>query len=141
MHDALGDGQWEGPKLRLPSEKTVSERGVMKDCEIDHEFLGIGRGNHFMRYISKDDFAVPESAFLLCRFCLTDAWWKHHRRADAIEMLNDIRQYRNRDGLLAADIHLKTSEVYENLLLTCPMAGLIPTAMCSRSWEVRYWLD
>jgi hypothetical protein len=116
-------------------------QGVMKDCEIDREFPDIGHGKHVMRCVSKDDFAVPGSAFLPCRFCVTDAWWKLHRRTDAIEMLNDLRQYRNHYERLAADIHLKTSEVHENLHQTCPMAGLIPTAMRSRSWEDRYWHD
>jgi hypothetical protein len=41
----------------------------------------------------------------------------------------------------AEAIHPKISEVGENLRQIFPMAGLIPTAMRSRSWEVRYWLD
>jgi hypothetical protein len=141
MHDALGDGRWERPKLRLPSEHTVPEHGAMNDCEIDHDPPDIGRGKHVMRYVRKADFGMPESAFLLCRFCLTDAWWQLHRRTDAIGMFNDLRQHRNHCGLLAADIHLKTSEVYQNLHRTWPMARLKPTAVRSQSWEVRYWLD
>lgn len=109
----------------------------MKDCEIDHEFAGTGWAS--MSCVRKDDFAVPESTFLLCRFCLIDAWWKLHHRTGAI--FNDLCRYSNHYGLLAADIHLKTGEVYKNLRLTCPTAGLIPTAMRSRNWEDRYWLD
>jgi len=40
---ALGDGQWDIPKLRLLLEKIVPERGVMEDYEVEHEFPGIGR--------------------------------------------------------------------------------------------------
>jgi hypothetical protein len=141
MFDATGNGQWARPKLRLPSEKIMPEQGVIKDYEIDHESLDIGRSKHVMRYVSKDDFGVPEPAFLLCRFCLTDAWWKLHHRNDAIEIFNDLLQYCNHYGLLAEAIHLKISEVGENLRQIFPMAGLIPTAMRSRSWEVRYWHD
>jgi hypothetical protein len=141
MHDALGDGQWERAKLRLPSEEIVPEHGVMNDCEIDHEPPDIGCGKHVMRYVRKADSGMPQSYFLLCRFCLTDVWWKLYRHNDAPEMFNDLLQYRNHYWLLAADVHLKSSEECENLRQTCPMAGLIPTAVRSQSREDRYWLD
>ncbi len=113
----------------------------MEDYEIDHESPDIGRDTHVVRYVSKNDFGVPESAFLLCQFCLTDVWWKLHRRNDAMKMFNNLFQYRNHYRLLAADVCLKTGEVRENLRRTFPLAGLMPTAMRSRSWEDRYWLD
>jgi two-component sensor histidine kinase len=40
---ALGDGQWDIPKLRLLLEKIVPEHGVMEDYEVEHEFPDIGR--------------------------------------------------------------------------------------------------
>ena len=40
---ALGDGQWDIPKLRLLLEKIVPEHGVMEDYEVEHEFPGIGK--------------------------------------------------------------------------------------------------
>jgi two-component sensor histidine kinase len=40
---ALGDGQWDIPKLRLLLEKIVPEHGVMENYEVEHEFPGIGR--------------------------------------------------------------------------------------------------
>ena len=33
---ALGDGQWDIPKLRLLLEKIVPEQGVMADYEVEH---------------------------------------------------------------------------------------------------------
>ena len=39
---ALGDGQWNIPKLCLLLEKIVPERGVMEDYEVEHEFPDIG---------------------------------------------------------------------------------------------------
>ena len=65
---------------------------------VEHELL---RSKHVMRYASEDDFGLPESAFLICRFWLIDAWWKLDRRDEAIDMFNDALQYRNRYGLLA----------------------------------------
>jgi two-component sensor histidine kinase len=40
---ALGDGQWDIPRLRLLLENIVPERGVMEDYEVEHEFPGIGQ--------------------------------------------------------------------------------------------------
>ena len=40
---ALGDGQWDIPKLRLLLEKIVPEHGVMENYEVEHEFPKIGR--------------------------------------------------------------------------------------------------
>src|ERR1700719_2030372 len=39
---ALGDGQWDIPKLRLLLENIIPEQGVMEDYEVEHEFPGIG---------------------------------------------------------------------------------------------------
>ena len=40
---ALGDGQWDIPRLRLLLEKIVPERGEMHDYEVEHQFPDIGR--------------------------------------------------------------------------------------------------
>src|SRR5579863_6957781 len=39
---ALGDGQWDIPKLRLLLEKIIPEHGVMEDYEVEHEFPNLG---------------------------------------------------------------------------------------------------
>jgi chemotaxis protein methyltransferase CheR len=39
---ALGDGQWDIPKLRLLLEKIIPEHGVMEDYEVEHEFPHVG---------------------------------------------------------------------------------------------------
>jgi two-component sensor histidine kinase len=44
---ALGDGQWDIPKLRLLLEKIIPEHGVMKGYEVEHEFPSLG--NRIMR--------------------------------------------------------------------------------------------
>ena len=40
---ALGDGQWDIPKLRVLLEKIIPEQGVMEGYEVEHEFPGLGR--------------------------------------------------------------------------------------------------
>ena len=39
---ALGDGQWDIPRLRVLLEKIIPEKGVMEDYEVEHEFPGLG---------------------------------------------------------------------------------------------------
>jgi GH15 family glucan-1,4-alpha-glucosidase len=106
---------------------------------IERELL---RDKHVMRYTSEDDFGVPESAFFVCRFWLIDVLWKLGRREQALDMFTDALRYRNRYGLLAEHVHLKTGALWGNFPQTYSMAGMILTAMrLSRSWEDRYWHD
>ena len=47
------------------------------------------RGRHVMRYAAEDDFGLPETEFLVCRFWLIDALWRWagaRKRASAIRM-------------------------------------------------------
>ena len=94
-----------------------------------------------MRYASADDFGMPETAFLICRFWLIDAWWVDRPQARRRATCSSTRSsMRNRYGLLSEDIHPETGELWGNFPQTYSMAGLILTAMrLSRSWEDRYW--
>jgi two-component sensor histidine kinase len=40
---ALGDGQWDIPKLRVLLEKIIPEKGVMEGYEVEHEFPNLGQ--------------------------------------------------------------------------------------------------
>ena len=100
---------------------------------IERELL---RGTHVMRYASQDDFGMPESAFLICRFWLIDAWWWLGRREEARDLFIDALGYRNRYGLLSEDIHPQTGELWGNFPQTYSMVGVIGSALrLSRSWE------
>ena len=93
-----------------------------------------------MRYVAADDFGMPETAFLICRFWLVDALWEIGRHDDAREMFIDALKMRNRYGLLSEDIHPATGKLWGNFPQTYSMAGLIMSAMkLSRSWGDRYW--
>ena len=72
------------------------------------------RDKHVMRYTREDDFGIPESAFLVCRFWLIDAWWDLGRRDEAREMFTDALKYRNRYGLLAEHVHPQTGQLWGN---------------------------
>jgi len=104
---------------------------------IESELLKEG---HVMRYAGEDDFGFPETAFLVCRFWLIDAWWLLGRVEEARDMFRDALKLRNHYGLLSEDVHPRTGALWGNFPQTYSMAGLITTAMrLSRSWEDRYW--
>jgi GH15 family glucan-1,4-alpha-glucosidase len=98
------------------------------------------RDFHVMRYVAADDFGLPETAFLICRFWLIDAIWETGRREEAREMFVDALRLRNRYGLLSEDVHPVTGKLWGNFPQTYSMSGLILTAIkLSRSWGDRYW--
>ncbi len=104
---------------------------------IERELL---RERHVMRYTAADDFGLPETAFLICRFWLIDAYWQLGRIEEARAMFQDALDHRNQYGLLSEDVHPVTGELWGNFPQTYSMAGLILSAMrLSRSWEDRYW--
>jgi GH15 family glucan-1,4-alpha-glucosidase len=98
------------------------------------------REKHVMRYASADDFGLPVTAFLICRFWLIDAFWQLGRRDEARDLFVDALASRNRYGLLSEDIDPASGALFGNFPQTYSMAGLILTGMkLSRSWEDRYW--
>ena len=104
---------------------------------IEHE---LRRDFHVMRYVAADDFGLPETAFLICRFWLIDALWETGRRDEAREMFVDALKLRNHYGLLSEDVHPSTGKLWGNFPQTYSMSGLILTAIkLSRSWGDRYW--
>ena len=137
---AIGIDDLDASVLLLPEIgllETHDPRFVRTVEAIERELL---RGKHVMRYASEDDFGMPETAFLICRFWLIDVLWDLGRREQAREMFNDALRYRNRYGLLAEDIHPRSGELWGNFPQTYSMAGLVLTAMrLSRSWEDRFW--
>jgi GH15 family glucan-1,4-alpha-glucosidase len=93
-----------------------------------------------MRYTNADDFGLPETAFLICRFWLIDALWAIGRKQDARDMFVDALKLRNSYGLLSEDVHPATGQLWGNFPQTYSMAGLILSAIrLSKSWEDRYW--
>jgi GH15 family glucan-1,4-alpha-glucosidase len=87
-----------------------------------------------------DDFGLPETAFLICRFWLIDALWDSGRCEEARDMFVDALRLRNRYGLLSEDVHPATGKLWGNFPQTYSMSGLILTAIkLSRSWGDRYW--
>jgi GH15 family glucan-1,4-alpha-glucosidase len=137
---AFGSDDLDASVLLLPDLGVIEAddpRFVSTVKAMERELL---REKHVMRYASADDFGLPATAFLICRFWLVDAWWSLGRREEAHELFVDALAYRNRYGLLSEDIDPQTGTLWGNFPQTYSMAGLILTAMrLSRSWEDRYW--
>jgi len=137
---AFGSEDLDASVLLLPDLGVIEAddpRFVSTVKAMERELL---REKHVMRYASPDDFGLPATAFLICRFWLVDAWWSLGRREEAYELFVDALAYRNRYGLLSEDIDPQTGTLWGNFPQTYSMAGLILTAMrLSRSWEDRYW--
>lgn len=137
---AFGSDDLDASVLLLPELGLVEmddPRFVSTVAAMERELL---REKHMMRYAAEDDFGMPITAFLICRFWLIDAWWAMGRKEQARELFVDALAYRNRYGLLSEDIDPKSGALLGNFPQTYSMAGLILTAMrLSRSWEDRYW--
>jgi GH15 family glucan-1,4-alpha-glucosidase len=137
---AFGSDDLDASVLLLPDLGVIEvddPRFVSTVNALERELL---REKHVMRYATADDFGLPATAFLICRFWLVDAWWSLERKAEARDMFVDALTYRNRYGLLSEDIDPNTGALWGNFPQTYSMAGLILSAMrLSRSWEDRYW--
>jgi GH15 family glucan-1,4-alpha-glucosidase len=137
---AIGTDDVDASVLLLPELGLLDAqdpRFISTVAAVERELL---REKHVMRYANSDDFGLPETAFLICRFWLIDAWWSIGRKEEARELFLDALRHCNRYGLLSEDIHPQTGALWGNFPQTYSMAGLILSAMrLSRSWEDRHW--
>jgi GH15 family glucan-1,4-alpha-glucosidase len=93
-------------------------------------------GDFIYRYIEKDDFGVPENAFLICTFWYIDALAALGRRDEARALFTAMLDCRNRHGLLAEDVDPVTHEQWGNYPQTYSMVGLISSAIrLSVPWD------
>jgi GH15 family glucan-1,4-alpha-glucosidase len=137
---AFGSDDLDASVLLLPDLGVIEvddPRFVSTVAAMERELV---REKHVMRYANADDFGLPVTAFLICRFWLIDALWSLGQREAARDLFTDALSHRNRYGLLSEDVDPQTGELWGNFPQTYSMAGLILSAMrLSRSWEDRYW--
>src|SRR5262249_60014112 len=92
---AFGSEDLDASVLLLPDLGVIEAddpRFVSTVKAMERELL---REKHVMRYASPDDFGLPATAFLICRFWLVDAWWSLGRREEARDLFVDALAYRN----------------------------------------------
>jgi GH15 family glucan-1,4-alpha-glucosidase len=94
------------------------------------------RGDFLFRYNQPDDFGVPENAFVVCTFWYIDALAALGRKEQARALFETMLACRNRHGLLAEHLDVRTRELWGNFVQTYSMVGLINSAMrLSIPWE------
>jgi GH15 family glucan-1,4-alpha-glucosidase len=88
-------------------------------------------GDFVYRYIERDDFGVPENAFLVCTFWYIEALaaMGGTRRKEARVLFEKVLAARNKHGLLAEDLDPRTLEQWGNFPQTYCMAGVIDCAL------------
>ena len=97
------------------------------------------RGDFIFRYSERDDFGVPENAFLVCTFWYINALAALDRRDEARTLFEKVLAYRNPHGLLSEDIDPKTGELWGNFVQTYSMVGIIDSAIrLSAEWDQVY---
>jgi GH15 family glucan-1,4-alpha-glucosidase len=97
------------------------------------------RGDFLFRYSQPDDFGVPENAFVVCTFWYIDALAALGRKEEARALFETMLACRNRHGLLAEHLDVRTRELWGNFVQTYSMVGLINSAMrLSIPWEAAF---
>ena len=85
---AFGSDDLDASVLLLPDLGVIEAedpRFVSTVKAMERELL---REKHVMRYAAADDFGLPATAFLICRFWLVDAWWSLGRGEEAGDCLS-----------------------------------------------------
>ncbi|MEM7540775.1 MAG: glycoside hydrolase family 15 protein [Pseudomonadota bacterium] len=94
------------------------------------------RGDFIMRYITEDDFGLPETAFTVCTFWYIDALHAIGEVSEARRLFENLLRHCNPLGLLSEDIDLGSGELWGNFPQTYSMVGLINSALrLSKPWE------
>jgi GH15 family glucan-1,4-alpha-glucosidase len=94
------------------------------------------RGDYVFRYVEQDDFGVPENAFIVCTFWYVNALAALGRRDEARALFEKLLACRNRHGLLAEHVDVRTGEHWGNFVQTYSMVGIISSAIrLSVRWD------
>src|SRR5262249_47250419 len=112
---ALDTDELDASVLLLPELGLLpaSDERFVRTCNLIGKELG--RNGFIMRYTARDDFGLPETAFLVCQFWYIDALVSLGRVQEARDLFTDLLSRRNRFGLLSEDIHPITGELWGNL--------------------------
>lgn len=120
----------------------IKELGLLRGD--DHRFLGtvkcieedLKRGDFIFRYITEDDFGVPDNAFTVCTFWYIDALAAVGRKEEARALFEKLLASTNHLGLMAEHVATKDNDMWGNFPQTYSMVGIINSAMkLSKPWE------
>lgn len=96
--------------------------------------------NGFMfRYTTKDDFGLPENAFIVCTFWMINALYIIGEKKKAREMFENMLKHSNHLGLLSEDVEVYSGRLTGNFPQAYSHLALIQSAFIL---ETDYnWLD
>ena len=95
------------------------------------------RGDYVFRYVEQDDFGVPQNAFMVCTFWYVNALAALGRRDEARALFEKLLACRNKHGLLAEHVDVRTGEHWGNFVQTYSMVGIISSAIrLSVRWDM-----
>ncbi len=93
-------------------------------------------GDYIFRYVEADDFGVPENAFVICTYWYIYALVALGRTVEARSLFEYLLSRRNRHGLFAEHLDVRTGEQWGNFVQTYSMVGLINAAIrLSERWD------
>lgn len=81
------------------------------------------------RYINKDDFGRPSSAFTICTFWMIRALYVTGREKEALDMFNELLGYSNHLGLFSEDLDFETKDQLGNFPQAYSHLAVINTAI------------
>lgn len=97
------------------------------------------RGDYIFRYVEADDFGVPENAFVICTYWYIYALAALGRTDEGRSLFENLLAHRNRHGLHAEHLDVRTGEQWGNFVQTYSMVGLINAAIrLSKRWDYAF---
>jgi len=103
---------------------------------VDGYEKSLKRGKFIYRYIDKDDFGVPHTAFTICSFWMVEALHGVGREQEARDLFQLLCSHTNHVGLLSEDMDSESGDLWGNFPQTYSHVGLINSAMrLSKSWD------
>jgi GH15 family glucan-1,4-alpha-glucosidase len=97
------------------------------------------QGDYIFRYMDADDFGKPENAFVVCTYWYIYALAALGRSDEARALFENMLSRRNRHGLIAEHLDVRSAEQWGNFVQTYSMVGLINAAIrLSKRWDVAF---
>lgn len=99
------------------------------------------QNGHVFRYVSRDDFGLPECAFNFCTFWMIHALYLIGEEAQARSAFEHMLQSGNHLGLFSEDTQPATGKMYGNFPQTYTHVGIVQTAKLLSGNRSTYALD
>ena len=96
---------------------------------VETHYKKLVKNGFTFRYVSEDEFGLPENAFIVCTFWMINALYLTGKEKLAREMFDNIMGCANHLGLFAEDIDIKTKRLSGNFPQGYSHLAFIQTAL------------